>query len=423
MPQAFHTWLSGQGLAEPLITLFAYGYASLLFVLLALAATWLARVWLIPLVERSVRTSSNQWDDALAGNGFFHRLAYLLPTLVLYFTTDFFFPPPSDLGELLRRLLLGVFVLVGLRVLDALLRSVNDIYTALDLSKGKPIKGYLQAVAIIAYIIAAVGIIAIITNKSPWGLLTLFGGLTAVIILVFKDTILGFIASIQLTAHDMVRVGDWIEVPRFNADGDVIDVSIHTVKVRNWDKTIATIPTYALVSDSFKNWRGMQESGGRRIKRAIYIDMNSVAFCDETMLARFKKIDLLKEYLAQKEAEIAAYNATHHVNPRHAINGRKQTNLGIFRAYVVQYLRHHPKIHQEMTFLVRHLQPTPQGLPIEIYVFSSDQVWANYEAIQADIFDHILAAIPEFGLRVFQYPSGSDLRLLREPEPQTATAG
>ena len=413
MPQAFQNWLAEQGISTAIIALLAYGYAALLMAGLALAATWIARGWLVPLLERAVRNSSNQWDDTLATNGFFRRLATLLPTIALYFAIDLFFPPAGGLGELLRRLILSLFVVLSLRVLDALLHSANDLYTASGLDKGKPIKGYLQAIAIIAYIIAAICIIAILTGKSPWGLLTLFGGLTAVVILVFKDTILGFIASIQLTAHDMVRVGDWIEVPKYGADGDVIDVTIHTVKVRNWDKTIVTIPTYGLVSDSFKNWRGMKESGGRRIKRAIYLDMNSITFCDPAMLERFREIDLVREYLTAKEAEIAAYNASHQVNPSHPINGRKQTNLGIFRAYITRYLRQHPKIHQEMTFLIRHLPPTSQGLPMEIYVFSREQAWADYEALQADIFDHILAAVPFFGLRIFQYPAGHDLRLAK----------
>jgi miniconductance mechanosensitive channel len=230
--------------------------------------------------------------------------------------------------------------------------------------------------------------------------------------LVFKDTILGFVASIQLSGTDMVRIGDWIEMPSHGADGDVIDISIHCVRVQNWDKTIATIPTYALVSNAFKNWRGMSESGGRRIKRAINIDMNSIRFVTDKELESMSSISLITDYVQGKQKEIEEYNQEHNVDTSVLINGRRQTNIGIFRAYIISYLRHHPKINQNMTFLVRQLKPTEHGLPIEIYVFSSDKVWANYEAIQADIFDHLLAALPVFDLRIFQVPSGYDFRNL-----------
>ncbi len=410
MPHLLEQWLRDLGLSAPLVAWATHLYALLFFLLLAAGCLWIARRWLVPFLERSMRRSPAKWDDILVERGVLQRLAWLLPVPVLYFAADILFPAPMLLGEALRRLLLLAFVLCCLGVLNALLRAVNDIYTTLAIAKGKPIKGYLQAFSILAYVVAIIFVIAILTNKSPWGLLTLFGGLTAIILLVFKDTILGFIASIQLTAHDMVRVGDWIEMPKYQADGDVIDVTIHTVKVQNWDRTISTIPTYAMVAEGFTNWRGMQESGGRRIKRSLFLDMNSISFCTPEMLARFQQIELLKEYLAAKEAEIAADNAGRRVNPAHPVNGRRQTNIGVFRAYVNAYLRHHPQVHQEMTFLVRHLQPTPQGLPLEIYVFSRDQRWANYEAIQADIFDHLLAAVPHFNLRLFQYPSGHDLR-------------
>jgi miniconductance mechanosensitive channel len=288
--------------------------------------------------------------------------------------------------------------------------AARDIYDRSKLSQGKTIRGYTDAVKIIAYLLAGIFIISTFTDKSPWGIISILGGFTVVLMLVFKDTILGFVASIQLSGHDMVRVGDWIEMGQYGADGDVIDVSIHTVKVRNWDKTITTIPTYALVTNSFKNWRGMSESGGRRIKRSLYIDMTSVKFCSDEMLARFEKFELLKEYLHNKKQELIAHNRERQIDSTQIINGRRQTNLGVLRAYIIAYLRNHPKIHQDMTFLVRHLEPTPHGLPIQIYVFSNDQVWANYEAIQADIFDHLLAAVEEFELRVFQNPTGYDFK-------------
>jgi miniconductance mechanosensitive channel len=267
-------------------------------------------------------------------------------------------------------------------------------------------------VKIIFYAAAVIMIISIFSGKAPSLLLGGLGAMAAVLILVFKDTILGFVASIQLSANKMVNVGDWISMPKYNADGDVIDISLNTVKVQNWDKTIATIPTYALVSESFNNWKGMEESGGRRIKRSINIDMNSVGFLDAEQIEKFRKYYLLKDYINRKEKEISEFNKSLKLEGDQVTNGRKMTNLGTFRKYLEEYLKQHPKIHQDMTFLVRHLQPSDKGLPIEIYVFSNDQAWANYEAIQADIFDHILAIIPEFGLRVFQNPTGSDFRRL-----------
>ena len=413
MPQTIARWLQEMGVSQPFVDAATYLYALLFFLGLAALSFWIARRWLTPLLEAQAARSTMRWDNILADKGVFHRMAHLLPVATLYFTIDLFFTPGDTLGELLRRLLLIFFVLVVLRTLEALLQAANLILAESPAAKGKPVKGYTQALTIIAYILAVIFIIAIVTNKSPWGLLTLMGGLTAVLLFIFKDTILGFIAGIQLSAHDMVRVGDWIEMPKYSADGDVIDVTIHTVKVRNWDKTIATIPTYALVSDAFKNWRGMSESGGRRIMRSILIDIDSIRFCSPEMLEHFSEIEFLQEYLESKEREIKEYNAKHCHRPENPVNGRRQTNIGVFRAYVVNYLRRHPMVHLDMTFLIRHLQPTAEGLPLQIYVFSKDQVWANYEAIQADIFDHLLAALPQFELRAFQYPSGHDLRNLR----------
>jgi miniconductance mechanosensitive channel len=301
-------------------------------------------------------------------------------------------------------------LVVGGLVLGSFLDAGVDVYHAMEISRNRPIKGFAQVVKIIAWVVLTVLIVAVFFEQSPFGLLGGLGALTAVLILVFKDSILGLVASFQITTADMVRIGDWIEVPQYGADGDVIDVSLHTVKVQNWDKTISTIPTYALISGTFKNWRGMSESGGRRIKRAVHIDMHSIRFCDAAMLQRFARFQYLKEYLDRKTAEIAAYNEQQHVDTSELINGRRLTNIGTFRAYLQEYLRRHPKVRTDMTLMVRQLPPSEHGLPIEIYVFSNDQVWTNYEAIQADIFDHILAVAPLFDLRVFQNPTGFDIR-------------
>ncbi len=251
-------------------------------------------------------------------------------------------------------------------------------------------------------------------GSSPWALLTSLGAMTAVIMLVFKDTILGFVASIQIAAYDMVRKGDWIEMPKYGADGDVIDISINTVKVQNWDKTITSLPTYSLISDSFKNWRGMSEGDGRRIKRSVIVDMNTIKFCDEAMVQKFSNIGLIKDYMATKSKEIEAYNKDNSIDKTQIINGRHLTNLGTYREYIKAYLKSNPQINRNMTFLVRQLASSEKGLPIEIYIFSSDKNWVNYEAIQADIFDHLLAAASEFGLKVFQSPSGNDLVKLKK---------
>jgi miniconductance mechanosensitive channel len=265
----------------------------------------------------------------------------------------------------------------------------------------------------VVYFLTAVFIISILLDKTPVYLLSGVGALAAVMMLVFRDSILGFVAGIQLAANKMVSVGDWIEMPKYGADGDVLEVALTTVKVQNWDKTITTIPTYALISESFKNWRGMDESGGRRNKRPVSIDMSSIRFCDEEMLGRFEKIQYISEYIEKKKNELKEFNQSMSVDMASLANGRRMTNIGTFRAYVQSYLQNHPEINQNMTFLIRQLPSTENGLPIEIYVFSRDKVWANYEAIQADIFDHVLAVVPEFDLRVYQNPTGADFRVLK----------
>jgi len=346
-----------------------------------------------------------KWDDILIEKGVFNHLAYLAPAIILYYGTHLF---PSITGPAQR--IIGAYIFINIILwLGKLLTAVEAIYNTFPISKKYTIKGYIQTLKIIFYILGLIIAISLIIDQSPWVLLSGIGAITAVLIFVFKDTILSFVASIQILMNDMVRVGDWIEMPKYGADGSVIDMALHTVKVQNWDKTITTIPTYKLIEDSFKNWRGMSDSGGRRIKRSILIDQTSIRFCDDEMIEKFEKIQILAEYVRRKKAELDAYNKEHGIDTSQVVNGRRMTNIGTFRAYVIAYLRKHPKIRQDLTFLVRQLAPTPEGLPLEIYVFSNDIVWANYEAIQADIFDHILAVVPEFGIKVFQKPSGYDL--------------
>jgi miniconductance mechanosensitive channel len=341
----------------------------------------------------------------------FNRLAHLAPAIIIYYSLQHIFEADA-LINFLGNFTQAIMVLLVLLVIDALINALHEIYHKLPVSQGRNIKGYVQVVKIFFYGMAIILIISILANKAPGKLLAGLGAVAAILLLVFKDTILGFVASIQLSANKMVNVGDWITMPKYNADGDVIDISLNTVKVQNWDKTIATIPTYALVSESFNNWKGMEESGGRRIKRSINIDMTSVRFLDAEQIEKLRKFHLLKDYISKKEKEIKEFNESLGMEEGTVTNGRKMTNLGTFRKYLEKYLRQHPMIHNDMTFLVRHLQPTDKGIPLEIYVFSKDQAWANYEAIQADIFDHVLAILPEFGLRVFQNPTGSDFQKL-----------
>jgi len=348
----------------------------------------------------------------LLRRGVFTRFSHIAPALIIWLLAPLLFDELPAVALTARRLAEIYMLAVGFLVGSAFLNAVVDIYRTFEVSQRIPIRGYIQVVKIVLLVAVGVLALSVTMDKSPWVFLTGMGAMTAVLLLIFKDAILGLVAGVQLVANDMVRPGDWIEMPRFGADGDVTEVTLTTVKVRNWDKTITTIPTYALISDSFKNWRGMSESGGRRIKRAVNLDVNSIRFCNDEMLSRLQHIEHLRPYLEGKQAELEEYNREHPSDPASPVNGRRLTNIGTFRAYVVAYLRAHPKIHNEMTFLVRQLAPTPNGLPLEIYVFSNDQEWANYEAIQADIFDHLLAALPEFGLRVFQNPTGADFQAL-----------
>lgn len=295
-----------------------------------------------------------------------------------------------------------------IRTLDKILNVINDVYKDTKNSKNRPIKGFLQIITIIAYAIGIVVIISILMERSPVLLLGGIGAASAVLMLIFQNTILGFVASIQLTENDMLRIGDWIEMPSHNADGDVKEISLHTVKVVNWDKTVTTIPTHTMISESYKNWRNMHEMGGRRIKRCVYIDMTTIKFCTEEMLERYRKIQYIQKYLDNKITEISNYNEQKQVDFSSLVNGRHLTNLGTLRAYLETYLKNHPRLHSEFLMIVRQLPPTEHGLPIELYGFTNTTKWVEYEAIQADIFDHVLAIIPEFDLRIYQSPTGYD---------------
>ncbi len=401
----------------------------LLIIFIAWIAYFLTRQIIVRIVHRVAKRTKTTWDDILVKNKVFRGLAHLIPAFILFYTADFSYPELHQeiadldistyealsvdyyfsLAGFIARIARIYFIVIIVYVANSVLNSAMEIYNTTEYSHHRNIKGYVQLVKILVYSMAGIMTIAALLGKDPTVLLAGLGALAAVLILVFKDTILGFVASIQLSANKMVNIGDWISMKSHNADGTVIDITLNTVKVQNWDKTIATIPTYALVAESFNNWKGMEDSDGRRIKRSVSLDMSSIKFCDSAMLNRFEKFELIRDYVIQKENELKDHNKKKKISDEDYISGRHQTNVGVFRRYLEVYLRQHPMINIEMTFLVRQMQPTGKGLPIEIYVFSKDQEWANYEAIQADIFDHIFAVIPEFELKVFQEPTGSDI--------------
>ena len=401
-------WLVQQGVPVELAPFLAQLIFALGAVAVAYVLTLIVRRILIAQLSRFFKRTSNQYDDYILKHNLLRVVARIIPGLVFYAVAPLF----PAITVWIQRLAFAYLVLMVVYVLSTVLDILHDIYETTEGANERPITGYIQIIKIIVFIFAAILVISILVNQSPWVLLGGLSALTAVILLVFQDTILGLVASIQLTYNKMLAIGDWIEMPDYNADGELLEVTVNTAKVQNWDKTITTIPTYKLIADSFRNWRGMEESGGRRIKRSIYLDMHSIRFCDQAMLERYKKMRYLKDYIQQKREEIAVHNQRLGIDVDDMINGRWLTNIGSYRAYMLNYLRGHPKVSQEMTLLVRHLQPTENGLPIEVYFFCTDQRWAHYESIQADIFDHFLAVLPEFGLRVFQSESAINTQFM-----------
>ena len=408
------TWMSelltGYGVPVADAALMATLGGVLVVLILAWLGNFIAKRIILGAVDQIVKFTKSDWDDAFVESHVFTRLSHLVPAMIINaFGDDVLGKSPEVLSGVNSAVnIYLVFILIS--VFFAILNAIQIISEKGKNTAGMPIKGFFQALKLVATIVGLILVLATILDKSPVYLLSGLGALTAVLLLVFRDAILGFVAGIMISVNNMVRVGDWIEMSKAGADGDVIDVSLTTVKVQNWDKTITTIPTYDLISDSFRNWRGMKDSGGRRIKRPLYLDVQSIRFADEELIERWSKIDLLKDYLKKKREEIQKANEERGTDLTILGNGRRITNAGTFRAYCVAYLKAHPQIHQDLTFLVRQLAPTEHGLPIEIYVFSKDQVWANYEAIQADIFDHLLSVIGEFDLSIFQKPSGRDMQ-------------
>lgn len=390
--------------------------AFVLVLLLAVLFDYLCRLLLVRAVRRIVERTKVRWDDTLFSTAVLNRLCHIFSAVLLAFVLPVVFEERSVARVIILRLMQSYVVVAVFRFVSALLFAAFEIASGRPAWQNKPIKGLRQTAQGTALIISGILIISILVNKSPTILLTGLGASAAIVLLVFRDSILGFVSGIQLAANDMLQVGDWISVPKYGADGTVTEVTLTTVKILNFDNTIVTLPPYVLVSESFQNWQAMRRSGGRRVMRSVSVDMTSVRFCTPEMLERYRGIDLVREYIDSTEKRVEAYNEAHGIaRSERRVNGLHQTNLGIFRAYLVRYLRSEVPVNKEMTLMVRHLQPTETGLPVQLYFFTNTVDWVAYEGIQADVFDHVLAVLSAFDLRVFQNPTGSDIEALRQP--------
>jgi len=404
------SWLTNLGIS-PVTASKTAGISDFLMILIiSVIIYYITKFFIIRILKRiALRTASN-WDDALLEHKVFQRMAFLIPGILIYqaipVTLDEF---PGFIPMALKFTNLYIIV-IFLLIIISFLNAIYAMYQKSEFALYHPIKGYIQIGKIIVFIVVFLLILSLLFNQSPLFMLTGLGAFSAVLLLIFKDPILGFVGGIQLSANDMVRQGDWISMPKYGADGTVLEISLTTVKVQNFDNTISTLPTYSLVSESFQNYRGMKEAGVRRMKRSISIDMSSVKFCTREMLDKFRKITILQEYIDNTETELENYNKENKIDNTVFVNGRRQTNIGVFRAYLETYLQHHPMVNNKSDQLIRQLQPTSLGIPIEVYAFISETEWSRYEKAQSDIFDHILAIVPQFDLRVFQSPTGEDLR-------------
>lgn len=393
-------WLQNAGMASELSEVLSVIIVIIAIALVSWLADFLTNRILLTSLTRIIRKTRTAWDDILLEQKLFKRVAHFAPAIIVYYTIDYAFPHAMGLTNFIETAAVIYMLIISAMVIASFLNGINVIYdkTARPES-GRSIKSYIQVLKIIDFFVFGIAILAIILNKPIGYFITGLGAMAAVLLLIFKDSILGLVAGVQITANDMARLGDWISMPSHNADGPIIDITLNTVKVQNWDKTIATVPTYALVSESFNNWRGMEESGGRRIMRSIHIDVTSIRFADDTLADNLAKLPLMSEEIEKIKAN-------------KELEARKRTNIGLYRLYVQKYISTSPKINQDMTQLIRHLEPGAKGLPIQVYAFSKIQDWADYEAVQADIFDHLLAITPEFDLQVFQEPSGTDFQKL-----------
>ena len=415
----FETLLSDAGIATEWISLVRLLIGLTILVLLSMTIYALTKKFIVQLLHTFFKRTAVKWDDILADRETFNNLAHFIPSIIIRIATPYLFSDYAGLQPFMVKLA-DVYVLIAATlVVISFLKAVEYMLSQSAAFVNKPLASYFQLVRIVVYIAVFIIILSVLIGKSPMYFLTAFGAMTAIILLIFKDTILGLVASVQISTNDVVRVGDWVEMPKYNADGDVIAINLNTVKVRNWDKTITAIPTFYFITDSFKNWRGMQESGGRRIKRSILLNVHTIKFVDPETRERFKKYTLITDFVAERQTEIEKYNKDCGVDTSELINGRRMTNIGIFRSYIESYLIEHKGISQNMTMLVRQLPADDRGLPIEIYCFTNTTSWLEYETIQSDIFDHLFAAASWFDLELFQQPAGSDIAMAIEKISQT----
>ena len=407
MQDIITSWLIKQNIiSAPYISVTTEIIGGLIILLLCSISFYITKHQVLVIVHKIITKSKNTWDDLLFEHKVFSRIALLVPFIILLFFTPIFITTDALLAtSIIIFAKIGICFQVALCI-SSVLNVINNVYRETASERYLPLNSTLQVIKLVVYLVATILAISLVLGRSPLYLLSGLGALTAVLILVFQDTIKGLVASIQISANKMVAPGDWIELEKYGADGDVLEIGLNTVKVKNFDHTITTVPTYALTTESFKNWRGMVNSGGRRIKRAIVIDMRSIHFYSQAQIEDLKSVQLISDYLVTKQLEIS--NNCADVIDSTTVNTRQLTNIGTFRAYITAYLKKHPKVHKNMTCMVRQLPATEVGLPLELYFFSNDQNWVNYEGIQADIFDHLYAAAPVFDLRVFQHPSGHD---------------
>ena len=402
--------LIGWGIDPKFADMFDETIIALLMVGLSIGLDYLCQAIFVGGMKHYTRRSPHQWNTLLMKRRVIHHLIHILPGILIYYLLPMAFVRGKDMLEFSQKVCAVYIIVAVLLTINGLLLVMLDVYNMKDKQKNRPLKGFVQVLQVLLFFIGGIIVVSVLIGKSPMTLFAGLGASAAVLMLVFKDSILGFVAGVQLSANDMLRIGDWIALPGGVANGVVEEITLNTVKIRNWDETISTVPPYTLVNNSFQNWRGMRESGGRRVKRSINIDMTSVRFCTPEMLAKYRKIQLLKDYVEQTEEVIEKYNVENGIDNSILVNGRRQTNLGVFRAYLTAYLKSLPDVNQELTCMVRQLQPTDRGIPIELYFFCALKDWVPYEGVQADVFDHVLAIIPEFDLQVFQSPSGRDFQ-------------
>tara|TARA_B110001452_G_scaffold167806_1_gene140205 strand:+ start:6280 stop:7518 length:1239 start_codon:yes stop_codon:yes gene_type:complete len=406
-PEAWaEDFLTSQGLGLEMTNYTVVGLGSIVLIVVCFLGNFVTREFILRGIQKFIKNSKNDWDDILIEKKVFNSLSTLVPLILIQYLSV---PLLSNFSFLIPFVHIAVRVSLVLVITSVLMKALNaleEVSKKIPSFKDKPIVSYIQLASIMIYVVSAILIIATILDKDPLALLGALGALTAVLMLVFKDTILGLVASIQISSNDMVRVGDWVSMPKYGTDGDVLAITLNTVKIQNWDKTISTIPTYAFISDSFKNWRGMTDSKGRRIKRSLNIDMTSIKFCTDEEINQYKGVEMLKDYIDARQNEITTHNEANGHDKSTLVNGRNLTNIGLFREYAHQYLSANENLRADLTLMVRQLEPTENGLPIEVYCFSNNIQWVDYERIQADIFDHLLSSLPNFNLEIFQNPTG-----------------